>query len=124
MQLITLRTWSSHGGAEEMNVTRNHEIGGLFPGLAQRVKDLVLLWLWHRLAVVAPIQPLAWEPPCAAGAALNSKKNPKQIQVRPVSMRTQVRSLASISGLRIRYCHELWYRSQRWLGPRVAVAVA
>ena len=32
--------------------------------------DLVLLWLWHRLAAVAPIRPLALEPPHAAGAAL------------------------------------------------------
>jgi len=28
-----------------------------------------LLWLWRRLAATAPIQPLAWEPPYAAGAA-------------------------------------------------------
>ena len=21
------------------------------------------MWLWHRLAAIAPIQPLAWEPP-------------------------------------------------------------
>ena len=26
-------------------------------------------WLWHRPAAIAPIQPLAWEPPYAAGAA-------------------------------------------------------
>ena len=38
--------------------------------------DLALLWLWHRPAVVAPIQPLAWEPPYASDAALKSKKNP------------------------------------------------
>ena len=30
--------------------------------------DLVLLWLWHRLAVAAPIQPLVWELPYTAGA--------------------------------------------------------
>ena len=36
--------------------------------------DLVLLWLWHRLATVAPIQPLAWEPPNAVGAALEIGK--------------------------------------------------
>ena len=29
----------------------------------------MLLWLWHRLAATAPISPLAWEPPYAAGAA-------------------------------------------------------
>jgi len=34
--------------------------------------DLVLLWLWCRLAAVAPIRPLAWEPPYAVGVALKS----------------------------------------------------
>ena len=29
----------------------------------RRGSDLVLLWLWCRLAAAAPIQPLAWEPP-------------------------------------------------------------
>ena len=28
------------------NLTRNHEVVGLIPGLAQWVKDHVLLWLW------------------------------------------------------------------------------
>ena len=28
-----------------------------------------------------------------------------------VSMRTQIESLASLSGLRILHCHELWHRS-------------
>ena len=37
--------------------------------------DLVLLWLCCRLAAVAPIQPLAWEPPHATGAALKQNKN-------------------------------------------------
>ena len=39
-------------------------------------------------------------------------------------MRLQVRSLASLSGLRIRHCRELWYRSQTQLRSRVAVALA
>ena len=34
--------WSSHRGAAEMNLTRNHEVTGLIPGLAQWVKDLAL----------------------------------------------------------------------------------
>ena len=34
------------------------------------------MWLW--LAAVAPIQPLAWEPPYAAGAVLESKKKKAQ----------------------------------------------
>ena len=41
-----------------------------------------------------------------------------------VYMRTRVQSLASLIGLRIWYCHELWCRSQTWLGSGIAVAVA
>ena len=33
----------------------------------------MLLWLWHRLAAAAPIPPLAWELPYAAGVALKGK---------------------------------------------------
>ena len=35
--------------------------------------DPMLLWLWGRAAAAAPIQPLAWEPHYAMGAALKSK---------------------------------------------------
>ena len=38
-------------------------------------------------------------------------------------MRLQVRSMASLSGLRIWRCCELWCRSQMWLGSGIAVAV-
>ena len=40
------------------------------------------------------------------------------------TMRLWVRSLTSLSGLRIRRCCELWCRSQTWLRFGVAVAVA
>ena len=56
------------------NPTRNHEVVGSIPGLTQWVKDLVSLWLWCRRVATAPIKPLAWEPPCAAGAALEKAK--------------------------------------------------
>ena len=41
-----------------------------------------MLWLWRRLVATAPIRPLAWEPPYAAGAAQeiakrHTKKNLK-----------------------------------------------
>ena len=37
-----------------------------------------LLWLGHRLVATALIGPLAWEPPYAAGAALQRQKNKKE----------------------------------------------
>ena len=52
-----------------MNPTRNHEVSGSIPCLAQCVKDLALLWLWLWLAAVAPIGLLA------AGAALKRQTN-------------------------------------------------
>ena len=36
--------------------------------------DPALLWLWRRLAAIALIRPLAWEPPHAEGAALKRQK--------------------------------------------------
>ena len=42
--------------------------------------DLVLLWLWHRPASAAPIQPLAQELPYAAGRVFK-RKGPKKIKV-------------------------------------------
>ena len=58
----------------ETNPIRNQEVVGSIPGLAQSVKDLVLLWLWCRLAATAPNGPQAWEPPYALGAALKRQK--------------------------------------------------
>jgi len=39
---------------------------------------LVLLWLWHRPAAIAPIRALAWEPSYAISEALKKKKKKKK----------------------------------------------
>ena len=45
----------------------------------RRGSDLGLLQLWRRLAAVAPIRPLSWEPPYAMGVALKRQNKTKQI---------------------------------------------
>ena len=44
----------------------------------RRGSDPTFLWLWHRLEATAPIRPLVWEPPCAAGAAQEMAKRQKK----------------------------------------------
>ena len=44
-------------------------------------------------------------------------------RIRLGAMGLWVRSLASLSGLRIWHCRELWCRLQMWLGSDIAGAV-
>ena len=48
---------------------------------------------------------------------------PSSEQTRLGTMRFRVRSLASLSGLRIRHCRELWHKWQTRLGSGVAMAL-
>ena len=54
----------------------------------RRGLDLALLCLWHRPAAVAPIKPLAWEPPYAMNAALKRKKKKEKIEI--ISLRFNI----------------------------------
>ena len=47
----------------------------------RRGSEPMLLWWWRRLATVALIQPLAWEPLHAEGVALKNKQTKSEYKV-------------------------------------------
>ena len=51
----------------------------------RRGSDPELLWLWLRPGATAPIRPLAWEPPYAAGAALK-RQNGKLKKIKKIEL--------------------------------------
>ena len=61
--------------------------------------DLVLLWLWRRLAATALIQPLHWEPLYAAGVALKKKKKMPHLFAWQVVGGTVRRGGADVAGI-------------------------
>ena len=61
-----------HSAGQRLNVAVSCGVG------CRCGSDPALLWLWRRRVATAPIQPLAWEPPYAVGAAQEIAKRPKK----------------------------------------------
>ena len=66
----------------------------------RRSSDLVLLWLWCRPVAVALIQPLAWEPPYALGAALKRKEKKENVDFQKLKV-TFLSESATISKIQM-----------------------
>ena len=59
-------------------------------GVGHRLSsDPKLLWLWRRLAPVALIGPLAWEPPHAVGSALKRQKKKRKGKKKEIFLESQ-----------------------------------
>ena len=58
--------------------------------------DLVLLWLWYRLAAAALIRPLAWELPCATDVALKTKTKEKKRKKKRLLVAKEERGISGI----------------------------
>ena len=67
------------------------------------LKDPALLRLRCRPAVAALIGPLAWEPPCAVGAALEKAKKKKDIKELTKKEKTVFRSGSILGELGYRF---------------------
>ena len=63
----------------------------------RRGLDLALLWLWRRLAAIAPIRPLAWEPLYAVGAAQEMAKRQKKSSSKSLLVAQQVKDPAVVT---------------------------
>ena len=60
--------------------------------------DLAWLWRWCRPAVVAPIQPVAWEPPYTTGVALKRQKK-KIIKINKIDKQDKMKQKTADTGI-------------------------
>ena len=93
-----------------------------FPAMCSGCKGSGIATVAAQVTAVVGIQSLAWEFPM--GVAIKKKSSRSSlcgaVETNLTSIREDaVRSLASLSGLRIWHC-----RSQTWLGSHMVVAVA
>ena len=73
----------------------------------RRGSDLALVWLWRRLEATAPIRPLAWEPPHAAGAAQEMAKDKKnKIKLK---LKNKKKKLINCLELQLKYLFHIWH---------------
>ena len=72
--------------------------------------DLVLLWLWCRLAAATQIRLLAWELPYAMGAGLKSKEKKKERKKESAKRKEYVGQWTSITASSA-FIHVLWTSS-------------
>ena len=73
--------------------------------------DPALLWLWCRLAAVAWLGPLAWEPPYAAGVALKRMKKKDEYLCSCIDIYYihYVFYLSPLIFVSIFVCHSFWF---------------
>ena len=92
----------------------------------RRGLDLTLLWFWCRLAATAPIQPLAWEPPYAAGAALKRQKTREKERKKELRLFVVFSAVSPqmhcvghslvVQQVKDLALPQLWHRLQQWCG--------
>ena len=78
--------------------------------------DLAFLWLWCRLAAVAPIQPLAWKPPYAMGVALKDQKKKKNRDRLEKETNTTSRNECTVQLLKL--STKCLYSEAEWTQPK------
>ena len=121
-QLISMKMWvwslASISGVRSqhcLNYGKGHGYGS----------DLVLLWLWCRLAAVALIQPLAWEFPYATGeVALRKKKDKKKIFMKQYNLqfKSSPKGTTKIFFSRLNFEHLFKYK-EIWKNSTVSIKI-